>query len=84
MEAVKAAKMMLLSEISGAAVDGLADLDGQIPGPVPLEVGLGSIVSGRRQASLASLTGEGRSRLGVSHHGSRHKLGAFHELPNEA
>ena len=82
MKAVKAAKMMLLGEISGTAVDRLADLDREVPGPVTLEVALGSIVPGDRQASLASLAGEGRSCLGVGHNGRRHKLGALQELPN--
>jgi hypothetical protein len=74
---VKAAKMMLLGEISSATVDRLADFGGQIPGPVPLEVVPGSIVPGGRQPSHASLAGERRSRLGVGHDGSRDELGAF-------
>lgn len=83
MKAVEAAEMMLLGEISGAAVDRLADLDRQIPWPLPLEVGLGPIVPGGRQPSLASLASERSPRFGVGHDGGRHELGAFDELPNE-
>jgi hypothetical protein len=82
-KAVKSAEAMLLGELSGAAVDRLADFDGQIPGPVAFEVVLGTMVPAGREPSFASLPGEGRSSLGIGHDRSRDELGAFDELPNE-
>ncbi len=71
---------MPLGKISRFAVDGFGYLDSEESWPIPVEIRLGSLVSGRGQALFAALPGQRRASLGVGNNGSRDESGGANNL----